>query len=194
MGDTMQFINKIFKFLEKFLIISIAILSLIVLINFVQLNILKKEYTNFFGYSIFKVISDSMAPTIKKNDIIVVKIKDDIKINDVITYKLNGDFITHRVTSIEKDSYLTMGDSNNIGDKPVPKSTVVGKVTKVFPKLGIWRDILMTPKIFILLFFTIVLFSSSFKDWTKKQYNKFKDFKITNDSIIESCSDNDEKE
>ena len=86
-----------------------------------------------------------------------------------------------------------MGDLNNIGDEPVPKSSVVGKKIKVLPKMGIWKEILMTPKVFVLLFITIMLFSSSFKDWTKKQYNKLKDFKITNDSIIESCSDKDEK-
>lgn len=181
------------KILEKTLIVVISIMSLIVLINFIQLNILKKEYTNFFGYSVFKVISDSMAPYIRKNDIIIVKITDDIKENDVITYKLNGEFITHRVESINDDSYVTKGDSNNIGDKPVPKKDVVGKEVKIFHKLGIWKDILMTPKIFILLIFTIVVFSSSFKDWTKKQYYKFKDFRITNDSIIEGCSDEDEK-
>lgn len=181
------------KILEKTLIVVISIMSLIVVINFIQLNILKKEYTNFFGYSVFKVISDSMAPYIRKDDVIIVKITDDIKPGDVITYKLNEDFITHRVESINDDSYITRGDSNNIGDKPVPKKDVVGKEIKIFKKLGIWKDILMTPKVFILLIFTIAIFSSSFKDWTKKQYYKFKDFRITNDSIIEGRSDEDEK-
>lgn len=189
----MGIVKKVFNILEKVLIGLISLLSLVVIINFIQLNILKKEYTNFFGYSVFKVISDSMYPSIKKNDVIIVKIGDDIKIGDVITYKLDGEFITHRVSEIKEDSYITIGDLNNIGDKPVPKSSVVGKEIKVLPKMGIWKDILMTPKVFILLFTTIVLFSSSFKDWTKKQYNKLKDFKITNDSIIESCSDKDEK-
>lgn len=185
--------GKVFNILEKILIGLISILSLVVVINFIQLNILKKEYTNFFGYSIFKVISDSMSPYIKKNDVIIVKVNDNIMVEDVITYKLDGEFITHRVKEIKEDSYLTIGDLNNIGDKPVPKSNVIGKVIKIFPKMGIWKDILMTPKVFVLLFVTIILFSSSFKDWTKKQYNKLKDFKITNDSIIESCSDKDEK-
>ncbi len=188
-----KIINVILKSFEYILTTCIILISIVVAINFLQLNILKKEHTNFMGYSVFKVISDSMAPTIVKNDVIIVKIKSEIKKNDIITYKLKDDFITHRVVEIKKDSYITRGDSNNVGDSPVSKDIIVGKVVKILPKLGIWKDIIMTPKIFILLIVTIVLFSSSFKDWTKRQYNKYKDFKITSDSIIEGRS-KDEKE
>lgn len=188
-----KIISIFFKTIEYILITCIVLISIIVTINFVQLKIMKKDYANFMGYSIFKVISNSMAPTIVKNDVIIVKINSEIKKNDVITYKLKDDFITHRVVDIKKDSYITRGDSNNIGDSPISKDKIVGKVVKILPKLGVWKDILMTPKIFILLFVTIILFSSSFKDWTKRQYNKFKDFKITRDSIIEG-RDKDEEE
>ena len=134
-----------------------------------------------------------MSPYIVKNDIIIVKLNSEIKKNDVITYKLKNDFITHRVVSINKTSYLTRGDYNNVGDEPIPKKDVVGKVVKILPKLGIWKDIIMTPKVFVLLFITTLLFSSSFKDWTKKQYNRYKDFRITNDSIIEGRNDDEKK-
>ena len=139
--------------------VCILLVSLIAAINFFQLNIMKKDYTNFFGYSVFKVISDSMSPYIVKNDIIIVKLNSEIKKNDVITYKLKNDFITHRVVSINKTSYLTRGDYNNVGDEPIPKKDVVGKVVKILPKLGIWKDIIMTPKVFVLLFITTLLFS-----------------------------------
>lgn len=186
--------NKILKSLEYILIVSIIIVSIIAIFNFIQLKVLKKEYTNFFGHSVFKVISDSMAPSIRKGDIIIVKIGTAIKKQDVITYKQKNDFITHRVLEIKDTTFITRGDSNNIGDVPIPKQDVVGKVVKIFPKLGIWRDIIMTPKIFALLVVTMVLFSASVKDWTglKAKYKKYKDFKVTNDSIIEGC-DKDEK-
>ncbi len=194
MGDTMgNVLSKILKTFEYILIVTIILVSIVVVINFFQLKILKKDYTNFLGYTVFEVISDSMAPTIKKEDIIIVKINSDIKENDIITYKLKGAFITHRVVEIRKDLYITKGDSNNIGDSPIPKKDVVGKVIKTFPKLGIWRDIIMTPKVFILLVITAILFSSSFKDWTRRQYHKFKDFKITSDSIIEGRNDDEKK-
>ncbi|MDD4831614.1 MAG: signal peptidase I [Bacilli bacterium] len=180
-----KIVSNILKLFEYVLITCILFISIIVAINFVQLNIMKKDYTNFMSYSIFKVISDSMAPTIVKNDVIIVKINDEIKKGDIITYKLKDDFITHRVVDIKNNEYITRGDSNNVGDSPIPKEKIVGKVVKIIPKLGIWKDILMTPKIFILLIVTVILFSSSFKDWTKRQYKKYKDYKITSDSIIE---------
>lgn len=180
-----KIVSKIIKYFEYVLIICILFISVLVTINFIQLNIMKKDYTNFVGYSIFKVISDSMAPKIVKNDVIIVKINDKIQKGDIITYKLKNDFITHRVIDIKNDEYITRGDSNNVGDSPISKDKVVGKVIKIIPKLGIWKDILMTPKIFILLIVTVLLFSSSFKDWTMKQYKKYKDYRITSDSIIE---------
>ncbi|MDD3995536.1 MAG: S26 family signal peptidase, partial [Bacilli bacterium] len=83
-----KIVSNILKLFEYVLITCILFISIIVAINFVQLNIMKKDYTNFMSYSIFKVISDSMAPTIVKNDVIIVKINDEIKKGDIITYKL----------------------------------------------------------------------------------------------------------
>jgi signal peptidase I len=155
---------------------------------------MKKDYPNFFGYTVFKVISDSMAPTIRKNDVIVVKINDQtIKKQDIITYKVGKDFITHRVIDIQDASYITKGDYNNIGDKPIFKETVIGKVIKILPNFGVWKDVIMTPKILIVFFITMLLLSSTFKDWTKAKYNNLKDFRITNDSIIEGIGEDDEK-
>lgn len=187
-----KIISRVLAFLKYILIVLISILTLIVFTNFFQLKILKQEYPNFFGYSFFKVISDSMAPTIVTNDIIIVKLgKEDIKINDIITYKVNNAYVTHRVSNIKDNLYITRGDYNNVGDKPVLKENIVGKVIKTFKKLGIWKDVFSSPPVFILLVITLLLFNDSFKDWTKLQYYRYKDFRITRDSIIEG---RDEKE
>ncbi len=189
-----KFLNLSLKAIEYILKAIIVIVTIIVIFNFIQIKILKKDYPNFFGFTVFKVISDSMAPAIRKNDVIVVKINDQsIKKNDIITYKSNQDFITHRVIEIQDTSYITKGDYNNTGDKPIFKETVIGKVIKIIPNFGVWKDIIMTPKILIVFFITILLFSSTFKDWTKAKYRNLKDFRITNDSIIESVGEDDEK-
>ena len=189
-----KILSTFLKVIEYILKTAITIITIIVLFNFVQLKIMKKSYPNFFGYTLFKVISDSMYPAIKQNDVIIVKINEqNIQKNDVITYKVNKDFITHRVVDIRDNAYITKGDYNNTGDTPIFKTDVVGKVIKVLPKFGVWKDVLMTPKILIVFFITIFLFSSSFKDWTKKKYHYLKDFRITNDSIIEGIGENDEK-
>lgn len=186
--------NKFIKFLEMVLKMFVIVVTIIVIFNFVQLNIMKKEYPNFFGYTIFKVISDSMSPNINQGDVIILKINDQtIKVNDVITYKVDKDFITHRVVEVQDKAYLTKGDYNNTADKPIFKESVIGKVIKVLPKFGIWKDIITTPKILILFFITMLLLSSTFKDWTKAKYYALKDFKITNDSIIESVDENEKR-
>lgn len=178
-------VNKILNTLKYILIFLVIIISLIVVTNFMQLKILKKEYPNFFNYSFFVVVTNSMAPTIKTNDIILVKINSGINIGDIITYKKNNIFVTHRVSEIKDKLYIAKGDANNVGDEPISKDIVVGKVIKTFDNLGIWRKVLLTPQVFILLIVTLLLFNGSFRDWTKGQYYRFKDFKITKDSIIE---------
>ncbi|NLA32344.1 MAG: signal peptidase I [Mollicutes bacterium] len=189
-----KFLNSLLKTIEYILKAIIVIVTIIVIFNFIQIRIMKKDYPNFFGYTVFKVISDSMAPTIRKNDVIVVKINDQtIKKQDIITYKVGKDFITHRVIDIQDASYITKGDYNNIGDKPIFKETVIGKVIKILPNFGVWKDVIMTPKILIVFFITMLLLSSTFKDWTKAKYNNLKDFRITNDSIIEGIGEDDEK-
>ncbi len=184
-----KIVNKILAIFKSILTILIICIMAIILINFIQLKILKKEYPNFFGYSFFEVVTNSMAPTIKTNDIIIVKLDAEIKKDDIITYKKDNTFVTHRVTDIINDLYIAKGDANNIGDKPISKASVVGKVIKKFDNAAIWRKVLFTPHVFIALIVTLLLFSSSFRDWTKNQYYRLKDFKITKDSIIEEKND-----
>lgn len=178
-------INTIIKIVKYILIVLIIIASIVVTTNFVQLRILKKDHTNLFGYSFFVVVTNSMAPTIETDDVIIVKIGSEAKINDIITYKKASVFVTHRVTAVQKDLYIAKGDANNVGDEPVRREEVVGKVVRTFKKLGIWKKVLMTPQVFILLAITLLLFNDSFKDWTKSQYYRYRDFRITRDSIIE---------
>ena len=84
--------NRIYKIvsivLNFFLTISTIILILLIY-NYVQTKILKKDYCNFFCYTAFKVVSGSMADTINVGDIVIVKIekdKENININDMSKY------------------------------------------------------------------------------------------------------------
>ena len=70
---------------------------LIVILVFVLYNIFlifgadksNEKATNFFGYRLFVITSDSMAPTFNENDMIFVKTTNDYEIGDIITYKNN---------------------------------------------------------------------------------------------------------
>lgn len=181
--------NKILWLVETVLVVIILITIFVIAFNFYQLKILKKEYVNFFGYSVFEVVSNSMAPTIEKKDIIIVKVGSDLEKKDIITYKTEDAFVTHRITDIKDAYFVTRGDANNSQDIPVEKETVVGKVIKTIPSLGLWRDVLMTPSVLFSIVVTLALFNYTVfnldngKKKTKKE--KYNDFKIKHDVIIE---------
>ena len=80
----MSIIKRISKGLVYFIITMIIILSVY---SFFVLNILKKDYVNFFGYTYFITESGSMHGTIEVNDFIVVKVDSKYKVDDIITYK-----------------------------------------------------------------------------------------------------------
>ena len=79
------------------------ILSIVIILNLfsiISIHVFRKDYIDFFGYTYFEVQTGSMNPTIKVNDIIIVKIDGKYKEGDIITYKINDSFITHRIVEI----------------------------------------------------------------------------------------------
>lgn len=153
-----------YKIFEKILhgIINIAIvliflLVIIVAYNYIQLRVLNKSYTNFFGYSIFEVSTGSMAKTLNVYDVVIVKITKEVSEQDIITYSKDGELITHRIMRINEDEIVTKGDANNSEDKVIHKDDVIGKVVFVCPKLGIWGKVLTDYKVLISIFVTIIL-------------------------------------
>ena len=118
--------KKWYQKIDFFMIILIIIL-VIVLYCYAQLKVLKKDYINFCGYTVFRVITGSMSDTIKPQDIVIVKITNDVNVNDIITYKNNNDFITHRVIKKDEKQLITKGDANTSQDIPITQNDVVGK-------------------------------------------------------------------
>ena len=49
-----------------------------------------------------------------------------------------------------------------VNDNPIDKGLVVGKVVKILPKVGIWKKVLLTPKVIILIVLTLFIFSVLF--------------------------------
>ena len=109
-----------------FLIISIIFL-LIILILKINSN---KDQIKPFGITVLKVSSNSMSPVFEKNDLIIIKKKEDYEIGDIITYKLaNNYLVTHRIIEKYENVFITKGDNNNIQDEEkVNKENILGKV------------------------------------------------------------------
>jgi signal peptidase len=97
------------------------------------------------GTESYVVLSDSMSPAIKTNDVVVVQSvpPEDLRVGDVITYT-RPDLtvpVTHRVVrvvSLEGEGFFeTKGDANEDPDTPyVAGGRVVGKVTLTIPYIG----------------------------------------------------------
>ena len=160
------------KVLDKFFQI---ILNILLVLVFLVLGFAMYSYVNIFGYTFFEVGSGSMGDAIHISDMVVVKINSSYDVGDVITYYNDGDFITHRVVSIDDDKIICRGDANTSNDNPINNSAVLGRVVYVFKNVGIWKKIFMTPKVFISMVITLFLFSFTFsynKKIPRKRKNK----------------------
>ena len=158
----MKKIQKIMGKIINMLMIIVVVAILFCLYSVFSIKILHRQYVNIFGYSIFEVVTGSMKNSINVGDAVLVKIDDEYVVGDIVTYKSGDDYITHRVVS-EKDGYIvTKGDANNVNDNPIDKNLVLGKVVKIIPELGIWKKVLLTPKVIVLVLLTLFIFSILF--------------------------------
>lgn len=158
-----KLVGKIIDCTLNILIVLFAIFLLISMYTAVQVKILKNEYANFFGYSLFEVQTGSMHGTIEAGDWIIVKTTKDVQVRDIITYKHGNDFITHRVVEIYKGSYVTKGDANTTKDDAIDRDQVVGKVIKTLHGFGILRKTIFNPIVIIFLIICLYLFNLTFK-------------------------------
>ena len=167
--------NKTIKIFGNLIINTLLIISVLALIfligSYVQIEFMNKDYPEVFGYTIFQVASGSMMDAIKVDDIVIVKIDNDInniKTGEIIVFKQDNNIITHRVVEINGEELITKGDANNTNDEPITKDSVIGKVTKIIPNIAIWKRVLTSPEILLLLFATVVLWIVSIYIFKKK--------------------------
>ena len=158
----MKKIQKIMGKIVNALMILVVIAIMFCLYSVFSIKVLHRQYVNVFGYSIFEVVTGSMKNAINVGDAVLVKINDDFKVGDVVTYKSGDDYITHRVVSEKDDYIITKGDANNINDSPIERNVVLGRVVKIIPELGIWKKVLLTPKVIVLVLLTLFIFSILF--------------------------------
>lgn len=131
-------IKKIKKIILITFILFIAALSAITYKH-------KKENKpfNVFGNYISVVISGSMEPTIKTNDLIVYKKSKVYEVDDIIVFVVEDYLVVHRIIEKTEDGYITKGDNNSSDDfyryGYIKKNQIVGKVTKNFRLFGLGK-------------------------------------------------------
>lgn len=152
-----KIIEKIIHVILNIVIAFIFLLVIVVGYNYMQLQIMHKDYANFFGYTVFEVSTGSMEKTINVYDVILVKITEDVNENDIVTYKNEDELITHRIMEINGDKIITKGDANNTEDREITKDAIIGKVISVYPRVGIWAKVFSEPNVLICVFITLIL-------------------------------------
>lgn len=173
-----DYIYLITKIVSNILFVLLSFVIVLCVYSFICLNVLSHKYVNFFSYTVFSLGSNSMAPAITTNDLILVKLTDEAKASDIITFESDDVLVTHRVVSVTANGYVTKGDANNTSDKAVLKKDVVGKVVKILPNYGVWFKVITTPKIIVLICVTLFLFSLAFSYTGKRHLTKSDDFGI----------------
>lgn len=106
---------KIIKRSVTVLLVGILVLLIGVLItNTVALS--KNQLSSFFGYTISYVPTESMEPTIRVGETVLIKKGgfEETQVGDIIVYKNNEEnkYIIHRVTRILEDGTLRVKGDN----------------------------------------------------------------------------------
>lgn len=147
------------KYMKKIGIIVNILFSAIFL--FILLLVFLSYFNNPLKLRLYGVASQSMYPTLKKGDLILVKRQNNYKKGGIITFSnpigiKKSDTVTHRIVDIKKEKghtiYKTMGDANNGPDGwKVGENNIVGITTYSLPLLGYIISASKTPYGFVLL-------------------------------------------
>ena len=126
--------KKIFKYIMLNIMIILFIINLI--LSF-------EENTHILGIYMFNIVSESMEPTLEKDDVVIVKKSDPLILqkSDIITFQQEDRIISHRIIDIIKINdmikFRTKGDNNEIADPNLIESgEVYGKVVFTIKKVG----------------------------------------------------------
>ncbi len=146
-------------------IIAMIITSLIVILLIFLVQKEQGKVPYFFTYTSFIATGNSMNPTIKTGDLIIIKKEDTYQINDIIVFHNDENrVITHRIYNKTNELYNTKGDNNQFIDgyqvnsqdiygKMIGKINNVGSlITFIHDYLGLIISLIIS--LFILIFIT----------------------------------------
>ena len=89
-----------------------------------------------FGVGASVILSGSMEPTLRVNDLVFIRRADCYQVGDVVVYQSGNMPVIHRLIALEGDMALTQGDANNVPDAPVSMTSIKGKLALRIPYAG----------------------------------------------------------
>lgn len=169
--------KKIFKYI---------ILNILIILFIINLILSFEENTHILGIYMFNIVSESMEPNLKINDVVVVKKveKQQLQKGDIITFKQDERIISHRIEDIIKEKetikFRTKGDNNEISDPDlVDSGQVYGKVLFSIKKIGNVISYIQNVRgflnvaIFIVIVYILVSLRDKQKNNRKKKRKKY---------------------
>lgn len=95
-------------------------------------------------YPLAAITSGSMWPVLKTGDLVIMKGASgvDVEVGQIVVFKNPNGFTIHRLIRKDGNKFITRGDANNVDDKPIESSDIVGRVVYVgespvrVPRLG----------------------------------------------------------
>ena len=146
-------------------IIGVVLGSVVYTINAKRL--LHDEFPMPLGFGVSVVLTGSMEPTLKVNELVFVVKADEYKEGDIVVYQKDNELIIHRIMLINGDQVVTQGDNNPVADDPVPMGSIKGKMKFSIPFIGlIVRGIRSVPGVLLILAASIFLMHRS---WQKEK-------------------------
>lgn len=131
-----------------------------------------------FGLGMAVVLSGSMEPMLKIDDMIIVRETGSYDVGDIVVYQNENTLIVHRVIARDGEIVVTQGDANNAADAPIDISVIKGEVIAHIPGLGMAVNALKTPAgILIVLLVAFAMMELSFrkeKDKDEKELEAIK--------------------
>ena len=144
-----------------------------------------------FGVGASVVLTGSMEPTLRVNDLVVVKRADEYNVGDIVVFQQGNQLIIHRIIekNDEEAKITTKGDANNIDDGQIPVSAVKGKYSFRVPFVGlIVKGLKTVPGIIIVLGLSAFLMIRS---WRNERMESDKDLDDLRKQIAELKGEGD---
>lgn len=141
-------------------------------------NLAGKTLPMPFGIGTAVVLSGSMEPELRVNDVIIVRSSENYNINDIVVYDNGREMIVHRIIEQNGDTFTTKGDANNVADEPISAEAVKGKMVFSLPYVGVLVKALRSPVGAIVIILTAILLTEgSFRRKKEKDENRIEEIK-----------------
>lgn len=147
-----------------------ALLMIVILGGALLFATSRNPHKSIFGYRFYEALSDSMAPTIKRGDLVIVKLggPETAKTGDIVTFaddEAGLITVTHRLIEEGVDAtgetfIQTQGDANNTPDSPVDGQQMIGVVVGRVPFAGTAVHFLRNHGWFVLIVVAVVIAAS----------------------------------